>query len=316
MLYKTNLVITFHTRFKEKTMENCDALTSWMLENYSVLDNFDTAKMSITINKSSFGIHRQSQYLHGHIALETELKTYKKNHTDYTDLKAFKNMIKRSLNFSKNPFEVPLSLSTPHITIKFAELSSDNTDLHEFHLAYVMKEYETFDAVELLQHFKGINHQEIEELRLFANEKYKQTIKKKEYDEKYAKKNENDFQELLDLIDIMLLPSENLPVTLYDEVLYQLTEQLCCQDIPEYKKAQKIAKLPNLAYIYSLKYIKNRKNKQKLIRHINRYQIPREEKNKEELKQYAKDFTKIDIYSLNEVEQTEWLKKMNKLTSK
>lgn len=312
MLYQTNLVITFHTRFKDKSSFNCDALSSWILENYYSLDNFGNDKMLITIKKSSFGIHRQSQFLHGHIALETEIKTFKKNHTDYTDIKAFKNMIKRNLNLTKNPFEVPVSLSTPHITIKFAELSSDTTDLHEFHLAYVMKEYETFDEVELLQHFKGINHKEIEELRLFANEKYKQTIKKKEYDEKYNNKNVCEFEELTNQIDNSQLPPENKPVSLFDEVLYQLTEALCFQDIPDYKKAQKEPKLSNLAYIYSLKLIKNKKNKQKLIRHRNRYHIPREETIKDDFKNYATDFIKLDVNSITEQD----LKKFQKLTSK
>lgn len=312
MIYKVNLVITFHTKFKEKSSFNCDALSSWMIENYALLDNFDTTKMKITINKSTFGIHRHSSFLHGHIALEADIKTYKKNHISYTDIKAFKNMIKRNLNLTKNPFEVPLSLSTPHITIKFAELSSDTTDLHEFHLAYVMKEYETFDEVEMLQHFKGINHKEIEELRLFANEKYKQIIKKKQYEEKYNNKNVGEFEELINQIDNSQLPSENSPVSLFDEVLYQLTEHLCLQDIPDYKKAQKEPKLSNLAYIYSLKLIKLKKNKQKLIRHRNRYHIPKEETNKESFKNYATEFLKLDINTITDKD----LKKLNKLTSK
>lgn len=312
MVYKANLVITFHTRFKDKSTFNCDALTSWMLENYDILDNFGNDKMSITINKSSFGIHRHSQFLHGHIALETELKTYKKNYKDYVDIKAFKNMIKRNLDLTKNPFDVPLSLTTPHITIKFAELSEDTTELHDFHLAYVLKEYETFDAVELLQHFKGLTNTEIEDLRIFANDKYKQTIKKKQYDEKYNNKNVCEFEELTNQILLSSLPSENSPVSVYDEVLYQLTEHLCLQDIPDFKKSQKIAKLPNLAYIYSLKYIKNKKNKQKLIRHINRYHIPREETQRQDFKNYATEFITLDINSISDKE----LKKLNKLTSK
>ena len=312
MLYRTNLVLTFHTRFTTKDSFNCDALTSWMLENYDLIENFGNDKMKITINKSTFGIHRHSQFLHGHIALEADLKTFKKNHINYTDIKAFKNMIKRNLNLTKNPFEVPLSLSTPHITIKFAELSQDKTELHEFHLAYVMKEYESFDAVELMQHFKGINPQEIEELRLFANTKYKTILKKKEYEEKYNNKNVGEFEELTNQIDTSQLPPENKPVSLFDEVLYQLTDLLCSQDIPDYKKAQKEAKLSSLAYIYSQKLIKSKKNKQKLIRHRNRYHIPREETNKETFKNYATEFLKLDINNITDKE----IKKLNKLTSK
>lgn len=312
MLYKTNLVITFHTRFKDKSSFNSDALSSWMAENYDYLHNFDNTKMSITINKSSFGIHRQTEYLHGHIALEADLKTYKKNHTDYTDLKAFKNMIKRNLKLSTNPFDVPVSLSTPHMTIKFAELSNDKTDLHEFHLAYVMKEYESFEELEMLDLFVGLNYQEIEQLRLFANEKYKATIKKKQYDEKYNNKNVSEFEELIDQIDTSQLPTENNPVSLFDEVLYQLTDLLCSQDIPDYKKAQKEPKLASLAYIYSQKLIKMKKNKQKLIRHRNRYHIPREETNKESFKNYVTEFSNLDINKITDKE----IKKLQKLTSK
>lgn len=311
MLYKTNLVITFHTRFKEKSSFNCDALSSWMAENYDYLHNYGNAKMSITINKSSFGIHRQTEYLHGHIALEADLKTYKKNHTDYTNLKAFKNMIKRNLKLTENPFEVPMSLSTPHITMKFKNIT-DKTDLHEFHLAYVMKEYESFEELEMLDLFVGLNYQEIEQLRLFANEKYKDTIKKKEYDEKYNNKQNQEFDELINIIKKEELPSENYPVTLFEEVLYQLTDHLCSQDIPIYKKAQKEAKLSNLAYIYSQNLIKNKKNRIKLMRHRNRYQLPKEETRNIELKLHSNYIKNLDPNDITEQD----LKKLQKLTSK
>lgn len=311
MLYKTNIVITFHTRFKEKSSFNCDALSSWMAENYDYLHNFGNAKMSITINKSSFGIHRQTEYLHGHIALEADLKTYKKNHTEYTDLKAFKNMIKRNLKLHDNPFDVPMSLSTPHITMKFKNIT-DKTDLHEFHLAYVMKEYESFEELEMLDLFVGLNYQEIEQLRLFANQKYKDTKKKKEYDEKYNNRQNTEFDELINSIKKEELPNENYPVTLFEEVLYQLTDHLCSQDIPIYKKAQKEAKLSNLAYIYSQNLIKMKKNRIKLMRHRNRYHLPREETNKQSFKNYATEFLNLDINTITDKE----IKKLKKLTSK
>ena len=310
MLYNINIVLTFHTRFKEKSSFNCDALSFWMAENYDYLHNYGNAKMSITINKSSFGIHRQTEYLHGHIALEAELKTYKKNHTDYTNLKAFKNMIKRNLKLTENPFDVPLSLSTPHMTMKFKNIT-DKTDLHEFHLAYVMKEYESFEELEMLDLFVGLNYQEIEQLRLFANQKYKDTIKKKEYDEKYNNRQNQEFEELLKYIDLTKLPNEKYPVSLFDEVLYQLTDHLCSQDIPLHKKVQKEAKLASLAYIYSQNLIKNKKNRQKLIRHKNRYHIPREETRQDEFKVYANYITNLDPNDIS----PEQLKKLQKLTS-
>jgi hypothetical protein len=79
MITSFHSVLTLHTDLEKHTEKDVSQLKDWMLTVYDNLDDYSSTKLTITINKSSFGIHRQSKNLHGHIALVYDVKTFKRS---------------------------------------------------------------------------------------------------------------------------------------------------------------------------------------------------------------------------------------------
>lgn len=308
MITSFHSVLTLHTDLGEHDEKDVTQLKNWMLTVYDNLDDYSSTKLTITINKSTFGIHRTSKNLHGHIALVYDVKTFKRSPQNYTDLNAFKSALIRmtELHQFPSPFDTKVKNKYPHMSIKYAENEADD------HLSYVLKEYESYNLIEFKSNIRGITPDDLEARREFANKTFLKNKKANEYNERYIEKQNNYNEKITDCINIELLPNENKPVTLYVNVIEQLTIHICCDDEDAYKNVSKIAKIPNIAYIYSLKLMKNPKNRIKLIHHFTKQHIPKCERVRDELNAY----TNTNIMLAPEYEQEKYLKLLNKLTSK